>query len=154
MGPWLGINFYLMLGLATVPTAKLCYAPWTPCKTRSRGPLPLTSTAPDWPARPRRSLFGYKRNIMVGLYEPHNLESGVAAFGPSSTVVPARARATAWASAGRQTAMAAGRAGGSGSHLCERRQLARRTNRASGRTRVWRPSQWQARALPKQFAGN
>ena len=105
---------------------------------------------------------------MFGLYEPHNLETGVAAFGPSSTVVPARARATAWASAGRQTAMAAGRAGGSGSlhslsqrgedvalsQLCERRASLRDVLQA----RMWRPShsgKGQARALPANgFASN
>ena len=31
-----------------------------------------------------RSLFGYKKNIMFGLYEPHSLETGVAAFGNGS----------------------------------------------------------------------
>ena len=86
--PWLGINFYPMLGLATVPTAKLLRAVDAVQDTlegsitfdKYRSLVGLLEHI--------RSLFGYKKNIMFGLYEPHNLETGVAAFGPSAVVAP------------------------------------------------------------------
>merc|ERR1712086_907123 len=86
--PWLGINFYPMLGLATVPTAKLLRAVDAVQDTlegsitfdKYRSLVGLLEHI--------RSLFGYKKNIMFGLYEPHSLETGVAAFGPSAVVAP------------------------------------------------------------------
>jgi len=86
--PWLGVNFYPMLGLATIPTAKLLRAMDALQDTlegsitfdRYRSLIGLLEHI--------RSLFGLKRNIMFGLYEPHNLETGVAAFGPSAVVAP------------------------------------------------------------------
>jgi len=85
--PWLGLNFYSTLGLIVIPPAKMVRAVEAIQSTLENAITFDKYRALIGLLEHLRTVYGAKRNVMHGLYEPHD-QSSRAEAGPADAIIP------------------------------------------------------------------